>query len=168
MKTPIHRIEVAAARIVPLASLILLFWSIDLSLAQAQEEPRVPVPAERRVWDGIGEHDLNGDGILDRSERVKLLEARRAASARFDLDGDGHLNATERTAATLAWLKESKRQERPRPLAEFALLLRQFDLNRDGHVDEEEWALFEAEVRARRQAADLAREQQPDAPEATE
>jgi hypothetical protein len=168
MKTPIYRNDLAAAGMIPLAALVIILLLNHTGPAQAQDDPTVTEPAERRVWDGIGEHDLNGDGILDLSERAKLLEARRAASARFDLDGDGHLNAAERTAATLAWLKESKRPERPRPLAQFSLLLRQFDLNQDGHVDEEEWALFAAEVRARRQAADSAQEKQPDAPETTE
>ncbi len=82
--------------------------------------------------------DLDGDGVLDDSEKQALKEARTACRERgkdrrhgkrqamleqFDVNGDGTLDESERTAA-----REARK----------AKILQRFDTNGDGTLDADE------------------------------
>lgn len=103
--------------------------------------------------------DANGDGTLNEAERSEAFDAivsdpsRPAAQRilqRFDANGDGALNADEKAAALAAWSQMQDGAGRPgtaapggRPGARLTpeqreAILRRFDANGDGQLDDSE------------------------------
>lgn len=88
--------------------------------------------------------DLNGDGVVDKSE---LEAARRAAFARADSDHDGYITEAEAQSLFQELRAQGAAGQRPlyrgriagRQPAEQANLLARFDANGDGRVSEVEF-----------------------------
>ena len=93
--------------------------------------------------------DLDGDGFLSKEERDAMREAFQAERlARFDLDGDGEVSREERRAARQDRFENSDRGQ---------ALMRQFDANGDGVLDDEEQAALDAHNEEQRAARDAER-----------
>ena len=156
-----------------------------------QRGPDVAPPAENLSRENIVKRfDKNGDGIIDDAERAaareEILKQREAnAKARneggagesrplgapggfdreslikeFDKNKDGQLDETER-AAVMAALRERRGMVRPedprregapaRPLLDREELIKRFDTNGDGQLDDAERTAMRVEVLKRRE-----------------
>ncbi len=88
------------------------------------------------------EFDLDGDGELSDEERRKAREAWRARMVeRYDTDGDGEVSREERRAAMRERFENSDRGQQ---------LIREFDSNGDGVLDEYEQAAMDEYVEMER------------------
>lgn len=117
------------------------------------------------------QYDKNGDGRLDKRERVEAKKALKAKSAnlqqmrkkfaqevigKFDKDGDGKLDETE----LMAFMEEQRKafdsnRKNRRPRREFApskAMLAKFDKDGDGKLSREERRSMFVEARQKREA----------------
>ena len=143
------------------------------TVAWADDPPKRPGPGGPGRAQILKQFDKNGNGKLDPEEREAL---RKAFLERFDTNGDGQIDASEREAARKALRMRrggrrtgapqaakskrppgGKRRDTPRgkgnaPFGKMggrAALLRRFDRNGDGKLDEQERAALRAFVQQR-------------------
>lgn len=125
---------------------------IDTQGRTANNNPQPGRGGFGAMLDRATEFDADGDGILSEEERREMMRAMREEwMARMDLDGDGELSREERMAARQSMFENSERGQE---------LMRQFDADGNGVLDEAEQAAMEAyqqEQREQRRADELAR-----------
>ncbi len=106
--------------------------------------------AKEREKQMLKEYDKDGDGELSREERreARQSEMRKAWQRRYDRDGDGEISKEEQKEMDEA--REAMRKQREEQQKR---MLEQFDKNKNGQMDREEWE------EARKQWRDRQRQQ---------
>jgi len=98
----------------------------------------------------MAQFDADGDGILSEEEREAMGRSfREQRLARLDTDGDGEVSRAERRAAGRERFEQSERGQE---------LMRQFDADGDGLLNDEEQAAMDSHLREERAAQREARQ----------